>query len=287
MPGYTLADGITVKNKLGATSHEELEKIEVEYVVPRILEIELGFWAAGQFDGEHLKAIHYHIFQDVFEWAGRTRDERVKLSDGTIATEPILRKPNGKPFLTGTAIPAALNSINAKIREADYLRGLSRAAFAEAGAHIMAELNAIHPFREGNGRTQRIFMEQLAEAAGHELDFTVVSKERMIQASIAANEQGDTSMMHRLFDEISNPARVSLMRDSIIALDAVKYDWNNRYIATLQPGYTVEVVLAGISGEQFMARTNNQILFGRTCDLPEPFPETGQTFKVSAKRDKE
>lgn len=287
MPGYTLADGITVKNKLGATSHEELEKIEVEYVVPRILEIELGFWAAGQFDGEHLKAIHYHIFQDVFEWAGRTRDERVKLSDGTIATEPILRKPNGKPFLTGTAIPAALNSINAKIREADYLRGLSRAAFAEAGAHIMAELNAIHPFREGNGRTQRIFMEQLAEAAGHELDFTVVSKERMIQASIAANEQGDTSMMHRLFDEISNPARVSLMRDSIIALDAVKYDWNNRYIATLQPGYTVEVVLAGISGEQFMARTNNQILFGRTSDLPEPFPETGQTFKVSAKRDKE
>jgi hypothetical protein len=47
------------------------------------------------------------------------------------------------------------------------------------------------------------------------------------------------------------------------------------------------VVLAGISGEQFMARTNNQILFGRTSDLPEPFPECGQTFKVSPKRNEE
>lgn len=92
--------------------------------------------------------------------------------------------------------------------------------FAGQAADIMAELNAIHPFREGNGRTQRAFILQLAKEARHHLDFSVVSKERMIQASIAANEQGDTSMMRRLFDEISDPTRVSLLRDSIIALDA-------------------------------------------------------------------
>ena len=87
--------------------------------------------------------------------------------------------------------------------------------FAERAADVMAELNAAHPFREGNGRTQRVFMEQLAHAAGHELDFTIVSKERMAQASIAAHEQGDPSMMRRMFDEISDPARSALLRESI------------------------------------------------------------------------
>ena len=63
----------------------------------------------------------------------------------------------------------------------------------------MAELNAIHPFREGNGRTQRVFVSELAREAGHVLDFTVVSRERMIAASVAANEDGDPAMMRRLF----------------------------------------------------------------------------------------
>jgi fido (protein-threonine AMPylation protein) len=88
-----------------------------------------------------------------------------------IATEPILRKVDGQPFFTGPAIPAALDNIGAKLREGDCLRrGLPRAEFAEHAADIMAELNAIHPFREGNGRTQRVFMEQLAHAAGHDCE---------------------------------------------------------------------------------------------------------------------
>jgi len=56
--------------------------------------------------------------------------------------------------------------------------------FAKQAADIMVELNTIHPFREGNGRTQRVFMEQQAKAAGHDLDFTIVSKERMTQATL-------------------------------------------------------------------------------------------------------
>ena len=55
----------------------------------------------------------------------------------------------------------------------------------------MVDLNAVHPFREGNGRTQRVFIEALAHAAGYNLDFSVASRERMIQASIAGNENGD------------------------------------------------------------------------------------------------
>jgi cell filamentation protein len=282
VPNYTLPDGETLKNKLGANSLDELERIEADYVVPRRIEISLGRGPQGNFDAEHLKAFHRHLFQAVYEWAGHTRDERVTLSDGTVATEPILKKPEGQPFLIGPAIPAALDDIGTKFRDSNYLRGLTREVFAERAADVMIELNAIHPFREGNGRTQRVFMEQLAHAAGHDLDFTIVSKERMIQASIAAHEQDDPSMMRRMFDEISDPARAALLRESVEALEKSKFDWNERYVATLAPGHTVDLVLAGVRGDQFMARTQAEILFGRTADLPEPRPERGETFTVTA-----
>jgi cell filamentation protein len=280
VPGYTLSDGITVKNKLAATSQEELERLEVEYVVPRFLEIELGSGPKGRFDAEHLKAIHRHLFQDVYEWAGHMRDERVALSDGTVATEPILSKVDGQPFLIDPAIPAALDHIGTKLRDSGYLRGLPREEFAERAADVMIALNAAHPFREGNGRTQRAFMRQLAKEAGYGLDFSVVSKERMIQASVAAHEQGDPSMMRRMFDEISDPARAKMLRESIAGLEGLNFDWNNHYVATLTPGHTVDLVFAGVAGDQFMARTRTEILFGRTADLPEPRPQHGETFTV-------
>jgi cell filamentation protein len=283
VPNYTLPDGITLKNKLGATSLEELERIEADYVIPRRMEINLGLGPEGAFDAAHLKAFHRHLFQEVFEWAGHTRDEHVAMADGTVATEPLFKKLQGQPFLIGPAIPAALDGIGMKLRAANYLRGLPREEFAERAADVMAELNAAHPFREGNGRTQRVFMEQLAHAAGHDLDFTVVSSERMIQASIAAHEQSDASMMRRMFDEISDPARSTLLRESIAGLEKLKFDWNSRYIATLTPGYAVELVFAGAAGDQFMGRTQTEILFGKTPDLPEPRPERGEKFTVTAR----
>jgi cell filamentation protein len=179
MPGYTLPDGMTVKNKLGAISHAELEKLEGRYVRERLYQIEIGSGPSGAFDAILLKATHRRLFQDVYEWAGHTRDERISLSDGTTATEPVLSKFGGRPFMAGNQIAGALDNLGAKLRDANYLRGLSRAQFAERAADIIVDLNAIHAFREGNGRTQRVFVEQLAQAAGHDLDFTVVTRERM------------------------------------------------------------------------------------------------------------
>jgi cell filamentation protein len=278
VPGYTLDDGVTVKNKLGATSHADLEAIEADYVGNRLIQFELGHGPRGQFDATHLKAIHRHLFQDVYEWAGHTRDEKVTLSDGTVATEPLLRKIDGKPFLAGPLIAGALERIAGTLRESDCLRGLSREKFAVRAADVMVEINGAHPFREGNGRTQRVFMRELAKEAGYELDFSVVTRERMIQASIAANEQGDSAMMRRMFDEISDPVRVAALEKAINALNENSFPWNDRYGATAEPGQKVEVTMAGIAGEQFMARTATAILIGQTSDLPEPYPEGGETF---------
>jgi len=53
---------------------------------------------------------------------------------------------------------------------------------------------------------------------------------------------------------------------------------NDRYLATVEPGHHVEVTMAGVAGEHFMARAGAQILIGNTPDLPNPRPERGETF---------
>lgn len=280
MPGYTYPGTDTLKNKLGAASHDELEEREAEYVAGRRIEIEAGRGPPPQFDAEHLKAIHRHLFQDVYEWAGRTRDEQVRLADGSIATEPELRREGSRAFVAGPEIAGALSEIAGKLRDANYFVGLPRERFAERAADLMAELNDVHPFREGNGRTQRAFVEQLAQAVGYDLDFTVISKERMIVASIAAHDQNDLGPMRRLFADATDPARREALHDAIQFLDRQQFPWNDRYIATVEPGHPVEVTLVGVAGKHFMARTAEQILIGNVVDLPEPRPDQGQAFTL-------
>jgi cell filamentation protein len=280
MPNYTLPDGETVKNKLGERSHDELETLEVDFVRARQNEHVLNSRIPRTFDTAHLKAIHRQFFQDVYEWAGHTRDERVPLSDGTIATEPLLHRPGSKPFASGAQISESLQSLSTRLQEQDYLRGLSRSEFATRAASIFGAINGIHAFREGNGRTQRIFMQELAEVAGYGLDFRVVSRDRMIQASIAAHEDRDIGPLRRMFDEISNPHRVAALTPVIAFLNSMKYPWNERYLATMEPGHAEDVTVAGVKGPHFMARTTSAILVGQRSDLPSPDTASGQSVKV-------
>jgi cell filamentation protein len=247
VPQYTLPDGETVKIKLGATSHSELEAIAVDFVKARQIEHALDPRIARTFDAAHLKAIHRQLFQDVYDWAGHTRDEQVRLPDGTVASEPLLYRPGSKPFAVGSQVSDGLDALAAKLKEADYLRGLPRGEFAARAASVLADVNQIHAFREGNGRTQRIFMQELAENAGHSFDFRVVSRERMVQASIAAHEDRDIGPMRRMLDEISNPHRLAALTPAIAFLNSVKYPWNDRYVGTLEPGHVEDLTIAGVS----------------------------------------
>lgn len=65
-------------------------------------------------------------------------------------------------------------------------------------------------------------------------------------------------MMGRLFNEISDPARVAALKKAVEALEKHGFSWNDRYIATMEPGHKVNVRLAGVAGEQFMARTETE-----------------------------
>jgi len=282
VPNYTYPDidplDAAVKNKLEITAHVDFEILSAALIAARAAEIIEGEGPAGTFDADHLKAIHRHLFQDVFEWAGRTRNEPVRLSDGTVATEPVLRKIDGRPFMPGKLIAPALRRVAATLRKSNCLRGLSRAAFATGAADIMVEINGIHPFREGNGRTQRAFIRELAKQAGHELDFSVVARERMVLVSIAGNDHGDPAMMRRMFTEITDPVRVAALAKALDSLGRLNFPWNDHYVATAEPGHKVEVTLAGMAGDQFMARTTSEIMIGQVSDLPQPCPARGETF---------
>ena len=151
MPGYTLQDGVTLKNKLGVTSHEKLEAAETDYVRNRLWDFASREGPRGHFDSDHLKAIHRHLFQDVYEWAGHTRDERIALSDGTTPAEPVLRKIDGKPFMGGQLVAEGLDRIARRLADENSLRGLTREEFGNRAADVMADLNAVHPSAKATG----------------------------------------------------------------------------------------------------------------------------------------
>ncbi len=187
---------------------------------------------------------------------------------------------DGNPFLAGPLIPAALQRMADKLARASYFRGLSCEKFAERAAEVMVEINGIHAFREGNGRTQRAFIRALAKEAGHALDFAVVTRERMVRASIAGYDDNDPTMMQRMFREISDPVRVATLEKAINALGRLDFPWNDNHLATAEPGQRVEVTMAGVAGDQFMARTTTDIVFGQVSDLPTPRPGRGDVFTL-------
>ena len=281
VPNYTLADGVTVKNKLGAQSRAELDRLAADPVRRRLLQFARGEGPEGGFDAAHLKAIHGHLFQDVYEWAGHTRDEKVTLSDGAVASESEMSSFGEREYLFGRLIPTALAELAETLRRADYFRGLPREDFALRLSNIVGDLISMHPFRKGNGLALGVFLSQLAKEAGQSFDFSVVSRERSRQVSIAVHELDDAALLRGLVNEITDPARIAAMHAGLAFFDTEGFDWHDYIIATPEPGERAEAVMSGMTGEYFIARTSTNILIGKLADLPKPLPERGETFMLA------
>jgi cell filamentation protein len=118
----------------------------------------------------HYQAIHRHLFQDVYLWAGRFRTVRIAKGESV--------------FCYPENIPQEMRRVFAELRQARLLRNLTSTAFAAKAAHVLAELNAIHLFREGNGRVQLVLLAILAEHVGHPLDVTRLDREAYLSAII-------------------------------------------------------------------------------------------------------
>lgn len=100
-------------------------------------------------------------------------------------------------------IEAYLGGQLAKIHGENFLQGLSPEAFIRRLAFYMGEINAAHPFREGNGRVQRAFCSQLAEQAGYFMDFSEAGRDEMYAAMIASFH-GDNRQLEVLLERIGS-----------------------------------------------------------------------------------
>ncbi len=126
----------------------------------------------GRLGYAHYRAIHRHLFQDVFAWAGKLRTVRIAKGDSM--------------FCYPEHIDNEMRALFAGLARDRFLRGLPPAEFAKPAAHLLAELNAIHPFREGNGRTQLAYLTLLAANAGHPLGLERLNPRAMLAATIAS-----------------------------------------------------------------------------------------------------
>ena len=157
----------TLRNIRSIRNPEELAKIEASLTYVRIIELHERP-VVGNFDRAHLQAIHKHIFQDVYPWAGKAREGAE------------IAKPGSPFFAFSQYIAPSLDKVAAQLKSEDQLRGLSADTFSIRAGHYLGELNAIHPFREGNGRTQQEFIRELALQAGHTLEWTRITREQCI-----------------------------------------------------------------------------------------------------------
>jgi len=167
-----------LKNKLGIREEEELKAAEASLVAWRSYQL-VENPIQGHFDLDHLKAIHQHLFQDVYEWAGELRDIDLARNDSYFANHRYMIEAAGLIF--------------AKLAEENYLQKMDAADFSKHAAYYLGEINALHPFREGNGRAQREFINHLAYNHGYLIDWTNISEDDMIQASIESFHRRDNA----------------------------------------------------------------------------------------------
>jgi cell filamentation protein len=165
-----------LRNKLGIFDADRLDVIERRLVTQRSTE----GTPAGPFDLTHLRAIHRHLFQDIYDWAGELRTVEIA--------------KDGHQFQPRRFIVTGMADIHQRLAAANFLRGLSPWDFAQAAGVVIGDLNYVHPFRDGNGRVQRQYLDGLALQAGHPLDLARLSPAGWLAASRASHD-GDYRLM--------------------------------------------------------------------------------------------
>lgn len=181
---YALPHGV-LRNLLGITDPGLLALAEADITNARLISLR-DKPVRGNYDIDHLCRLHAHIFGDIYPWAGTLRT--VEISKHT-------------PFCPLVHLRSYAAEIFGRLRSADFLRGLTRVEFVRGLAELYGDINALHPFREGNGRTQRAFLQQLTADAGYIVSWDAMDAERNQQASVKSF-LGDNAPLQAMLDSL-------------------------------------------------------------------------------------
>lgn len=184
----------TLKNKLNIHEKDRLSEVEIRLTAIRLYQLQESP-IQGKFDFAHLCNIHYHIFQDLYPWAGSVRTVNIA---------------KGSMFCLVQHIRSYAQTIFPAYHE-DCMRmkdDLER--FIPVFTEYYANMNALHPFREGNGRVQREFARGVCATCGYALDLRHTDHRKMLAGSIASFDKGDNTGLEAIFQKCIRPLSSNL-----------------------------------------------------------------------------
>ena len=170
-------------NKFNIQNEEQLAKIEASITLAKTAELERNP-ISTTFDFEHYKQIHRYLFEDLYEWAGNVR------------TVDISKK--GTNFTSSKNIETVAIACFDRLKNYNYFRNVDFEDFVENIVDFYCSTNMLHPFREGNGRTQRIFIAQLIRFCGYDINFSEIDTDELMVATIQS-ANGITDYLKEIF----------------------------------------------------------------------------------------
>ncbi len=156
-------------NQLNIKNAKDLQYYEAKITAAKSLGLRLQ-GITGNFNKEHFLSIHRYLFEDIYPFAGILREENIAKDEFR--------------FAMWEYIEPELERLLNQLQKENYLQNLSKIELAKRLAYYLSELNVLHPFREGNGRTNREFIRQLALKNGYILNLKKVPPKQILQASI-------------------------------------------------------------------------------------------------------
>lgn len=141
---------------------------------------------SDKFDFEHYRAIHKYLFEDIYDWAGKIRSVNIS--------------KKGTHFVKADEIEQLANNCFERLKAENYFKNQDFDIFIDSIVDFYNTTNLLHPFREGNGRTQRIFISQLIRFCGYELDFSEIDSDLLMIATMQS-ANGISDSLKLLFEE--------------------------------------------------------------------------------------
>ena len=189
MADYFVEGGDVLKNKLNISDKNELREAEEFYFSQAASDIITENKSPEKFNFEYLKYLHKRLFGEVYDFAGEIRTVNITKMDSSI------------PFCYTDFIETEADRIFSDLENKNYLKNMDVNNLCLELSELVTELNALHPFREGNGRTIRLFIQLLAQNVGFLVDYENVPHDEIIEADKMAF-LGDNKKVQELYRKI-------------------------------------------------------------------------------------
>ncbi|MBE6845420.1 MAG: cell filamentation protein Fic [Ruminococcus sp.] len=179
-------DTTVLINKLGIKDQKMLNVAEIRIVISMTAKIENEI-SFENVDFDFYKSLHHQLFSDLYEWAGKIRSINISKKGTVFCKSDDIERIGILKFK--------------RLEKLNFLKNLNKEDFVEELTELYNDLNMLHPFREGNGRTLRLFVTLLVRNAGYNISFAECDSDFLMIATIKA-AQGDTNLLREVFSEI-------------------------------------------------------------------------------------